>query len=155
LAGATLSGGVINGFNGGFEADQTSWYVGVTVPLPITGLKVGASYDYLGISDQPLSESRYANATAVYASFQATEKLTLFARGEYASSTDDFALGGAGKVVAATATAQYDLWKNVISRLEFRWDHAADGSAPYGGTVAGEGDLKNSYILLANLIYRF
>jgi hypothetical protein len=155
LAGATLNGGVINGFNGGFQADQTSWYAGVTVPLPITGLKVGASYDYLGISDQSLSNAKYANATAVYASFQATEKLTLFARGEYASSTDGFVLGTASKVIAGTATAQYDLWKNVISRIEFRWDHAADGSKAYGGSEVGDPDLKNSYILLANLIYKF
>ena len=56
---------------------------------------------------------------------------------------------------------QYDLWKNVLSRIEFRWDHAADGSEAYGGTpVAGStgpvpGTKKNSYILLANITYKF
>ena len=27
-----------------------------------------------------------------------------------------------------TATAQYNLWVNVISRLEFRWDHVEHGN---------------------------
>jgi hypothetical protein len=43
-----------------------------------------------------------------------------------------------------------------MSRLEFRWDHAADGSKPYGGVNPGDlGSKKNSYILLANIAYKF
>jgi len=38
--------------------------------------------------------------------------------------------------------------------LEFRWDHATDGTEPYGGeTTAGGKD--NSFILAANIIYKF
>jgi len=65
-------------------------------------------------------------------------------------------------VFALTGTVQYDLWKNVFSRLEVRWDHAADGSDPYGGsdpfdpdTSTGGGGKKNSFIVAANLIYKF
>jgi hypothetical protein len=158
LAGSTLSGGVINGYNGSFGADQTSTYVGATIATPVTGLKVGASYDYLNVDDQPLSDAAWANAFAAYVSFQATEKLTFYGRGEYATSS--LGLYGAGddtdKVFALTGTVQYDLWKNVLSRLEIRWDHAADGSTPYGGTDDEfGGDLKNSVIVMANLIYKF
>src|ERR1041385_6120084 len=46
LAGSTLSGAVINGYNAAAGADQTSAYVGTTLNLPVSGLKVGASYDY-------------------------------------------------------------------------------------------------------------
>lgn len=160
LAGSTLTAGVINGFNestpsptGSTPGDQTSWYIGATFSTPVTGLKVGASYDYLGISDQSLREAGWANATAIYASYQLTEKMTLYARGEYASS-DTPSLFGAEEVVAVTTTLQYDLWKNVLSRLEFRWDHATDGTEPYGGeTTAGGKD--NSFILAANIIYKF
>jgi hypothetical protein len=158
LAGSTLSGCVINGFNSaavGGTADQTSWYVGAVLNTPVTGLKVGAAYDYAGVSEQNLTSdaASYANAVALYASYQLTEKMTFFARGEYASS--DTSILGAERVFATTGTLQYDLWKNVVSRLEFRWDHAADGSSPYGGSTPGDGSLKNSYILLANVAYKF
>ena len=154
LAGSTLSGGVVNGFSGGEGAVKTHWYAGATLNTPVTGLKVGAAYDYAGISEQELGgsniDSSYANATAIYASYALTEKLTLFGRGEYASSgTSVF---GAGEVFATTATLQYDLWANVLSRLEFRWDHSADGSEPYGETGSTD---KNNYILLANIAYKF
>ena len=169
LAGATLTGVVMNGFNsgatGGNGADQTSWYIGGSLNTPLKGLKVGASYDYAGVCTQPLSQANYANATALYASYQATEKLSLHGRAEYASSDALTAAGtpilGARKVFATTATVQYDLWKNVLSRVEFRWDHAADGSEAYGGTpVAGgpapvPGAKKDSFILLANISYKF
>lgn len=164
LAGATLTGCVINGFNAGANAgasaDQTSWYIGGTINTPLKGLKIGASYDYAGVSQQALSGANYANATALYASYQATEKLSLHARGEYASSDALTSAGtpllGATKVVAATATLQYDLWKNVLSRIEFRWDHSASGSPAYGGEGAGAAPTKkNSFILLANVSYKF
>lgn len=161
LAGSTLTGCVMNGFNsgavGGTAADQTSYYVGTVLNTPVTGLKVGASYDYAGVSHQWLTgeEPGYANAVAAYASYQLTEKLSVHARGEYASS-DSSATFMARKVFAATATVQYDLWKNVISRLEFRWDHAADGSSPYGGeTLDDVPSKRNNYILLANIAYKF
>ena len=61
-----------------------------------------------------------------------------------------------------TATAQYDLWKNVLARIEFRWDHAEHGKA-YGGTaVANDGEgpgfapaADNAFLLAANVIYKF
>ena len=60
------------------------------------------------------------------------------------------------KAFALTETVQYDLWKNVISRLEFRWDHSANGQNAYGGTTAGSAPgLKNAFLVAANLIYKF
>jgi hypothetical protein len=158
LAGSTLVGGIVNGYNafagtvGGNGADQTSTYIGGTLNTPISSLKIGASYDYASVDEQPLSGQTWANATTIYVLWQATEKMAINWRGEYASS--DTAVLGASKVLASTVTVQYDLWKNVLSRIEFRWDHAADSSDPYGGkTVAGGKD--NSYILIANIAYKF
>jgi hypothetical protein len=54
-----------------------------------------------------------------------------------------------------TTTIQYDLWKNVLSRLEFRWDHAADGSNAFGGKGTAGPTLSNAYMLAANIIYKF
>jgi hypothetical protein len=65
---------------------------------------------------------------------------------------------------ALTGTIQYDLWKNVISRLEIRWDHlAGDGdTAGFGnyerddvGDVTGPADQRNNVLIAANLIYKF
>jgi opacity protein-like surface antigen len=61
-----------------------------------------------------------------------------------------------GKAFALTETVQYDLWKNVISRLEYRWDHSASGQDAYGGTSTDSApSLKNAFLLAANVIYKF
>jgi hypothetical protein len=172
LAGSTLTACIINGFNNASPAansfspttgaNQTSFYVGATVNTPVTGLKVGACYDYASVANQwdvgtGTYRSGYANAVGGYISYQITEKMSVYGRGEYASS-DSPTTFMARSVVETTATLQYDLWKNVLSRLEFRWDHAADGSDPYGGTGSApplSGGKGNSYILLADVSYKF
>jgi hypothetical protein len=160
LGGSTISGAVMSGYNAAVPspngADQTSFYIGATFNTPVSGLKVGVCYDYAGVtylSPAPQS-SGYANATGLYANYQLTEKMSLNGRAEYATSSSASTFGSR-KVVETTATLQYDLWKNVLSRIEFRWDHSADGSNAYGGTVAGSPELKNSYILLADVAYKF
>jgi hypothetical protein len=60
-------------------------------------------------------------------------------------------------IYAVTATAQYDLWKNVLSRLEFRWDHSEHGKA-FGGVDEATGvgpNRENAFMLAANIIYKF
>lgn len=167
LAGSTLYGGVVNGFNssadtapgtpGGLGADQTSYYVGATVATPVTGLRFGAAFDYRDVYG--LKGSTWA--VAGYASYQATEKLSFHARGEYMTDTAKFFTYSDGTpfasdtILAFTGTVQYDLWKNVISRLEFRWDHALDGTPTFGGDEFGSPDRKNAVLLAANLIYKF
>ena len=169
MQGSTLYFGVINGFDSLLDDDRTHWYVGGTIATPVTGLKLGASFDYTTADiDGAANDNPYAGAYALYASFSVTEKLSFHARAEYADtdipglvtplSDDD----DGGKVFALTGTVQYDLWKNVLSRLEVRWDHAADGSDPYGGSDpfdpdlgTGGGGKKNSFIVVANLIYKF
>ncbi len=121
-AGSTLYAGVVNGFNSGAADNQTSYYVGATIATPVTGLKFGASFDYLDAHNYP-SSGDTAWAAAVYGSYQATEKLSFHGRGEYLKAeapVDDIEL------FALTGTLQYDLWANVISRLEVRWDRCLD-----------------------------
>jgi len=184
--GATLYGCIINGFNsaaiGGGQTAQQSYYIGSTVPTPITGLKLGASYDYAGVSHNNNATlgglgvtaaptvATWQDSAAGYLSFQASEKLSLHSRVEYfwqskANVNLLSATALPSKVLAFTETIQYDLWKNVLSRLEVRWDHAADGTTPYAGTPAdvngaggpvfAAGSKKNSVLVAANLIYKF
>jgi hypothetical protein len=67
------------------------------------------------------------------------------------------------EVLALTGTIQYDLWKNVISRLEVRWDHSLLGNDLFGGKIystpygseEGRAEFKNAVMLAANIIYKF
>jgi len=170
--GATLTGAVTKGFNNGLGAtsDAVGYYAGITTPTGLEGLSVGVSYDYTGTSQNTFlgSTSGYFNAVGLYTSYQATEKLKLNLRGEYATSTGGIISGFTGgafaasatsshdQVMAATLTADYALWANVISRLEIRWDHdlsqATDGSL---FDTRGAGGAKNLTTLALNVIYKF
>lgn len=156
LAGSTLYGGVVNGFSGSYGVSQTSWYAGSTLATPISGLRFGISFDALDA--HKLSGETWS--IAGYTSYQATEKLSLHGRIEYLRDrgNQEFFTQGAGastRVVSLTGTAQYDLWKNVLSRLEIRWDHSADGTPAFGGTALGAATKKNDVMVAGNLIYKF
>jgi hypothetical protein len=101
-------------------------------------------------------------------SFQATEKLSFHERLEYTKEKFDLKIDGTpiqnaagnpiateAKIVALTSTVQYDLWKNVISRLEFRWDRSVNGDSMFQGNTAGDPTRKNAFLLAANIIYKF
>jgi hypothetical protein len=148
---------------GGGKADQTSLYAGATLNTPITNLKVGVAVDYVFVARQPLTanQSYYADAYGLYANYQLTRKLSLNGRGEYAAADANGYLTPArvgahgAKVIELTGTVQYDLWKNVLSRLEFRWDHAADGQNSFGGATPGNPSSANAFLVAANLVYKF
>jgi predicted porin len=150
LSGSTLYGGFVTGFGEGSGRNQTSYYVGSTLATPVTGLRLGAAFDYLDVRDSTSGETW---TIAGYASFQATEKLSLHGRVEYLRNRGDQSVlfDTPSRVVATTVTAQYDLWKNVLSRVELRWDHSADGTDAYGD----DANLKNAVMIAGNLIYKF
>lgn len=160
LAGSTLSGGIVNGYNalvpnGG--AVETSFYAGGNIKTPLKFLTVGVAFDYecLGPNraNLALNSSGYQYAGALYLLVQATEKLSINARADYLNQSDYLATAGLpGESLALTGTLQYDLWKNVITRAEFRWDHALNGSGPWGTTPTS---LDNAFLLALNIIYRF
>ena len=157
LAGSAFYAGVVDGFAPTLsQANQINWYVGATVKTPLQGLAVGVCYDYVGSSaNVGHGPSDYANATALYLSYQATEKLKLNGRAEYASmSSKTF---NSAQVVAFTGTIDYALWANVITRLEARWDHdlSARADGAMFDTAAGFFTAKNHFTLALNVVYRF
>jgi hypothetical protein len=129
-------------------------------------LAVGACYDYRGTKHKTINgfnaNSTYANAAAAYVTYQATEKLKLANRFEYATGSDGTWYPSAevtdpnNALLGETFTVDYALWANVVTRLEFRWDHYIAGAAkpyPFGGGP-NDGD-KNALSLALNVIYRF
>jgi len=105
------------------------------------------------------------NAIAGYASYKFNDKASLNGRVEYADGgalsaaeaiQNGLPLGTLDKVVAITGTFEYDLWANVMSRLEVRWDHNAGGTGPaFGGEAAGVPNKNNEVLVAANVIYKF
>lgn len=154
VAGSVLYGGFITGFGSATE-NQDNYYVGATINTPVKNLKAGASFDYVnnpgGVTTIPSTV-----VWAAYTSYQATEKMSIHGRFEYAEAFTGGAIVNRD-ILEATVTLQYDLWKNVLSRLEFRWDHAADGAGPmFGGTLTSPAPNKvNNYMLVANVVYKF
>jgi len=183
LEGSTFYAGFINGFNAnngatGANATDTHFYAGATLNTPAQNVKVGAAFDYAFLGQLPAvggldNSSTTASGTvagpvsvgsgyqwniAGYLSIKATEKLSLHGRVEYYSRTGADYIAGQlpSKATEVTATIQYDLWKNVISRLEFRWDHSADGMHQFGADDDFANPSRiNQCILAANFIYQF
>lgn len=166
IGGSTLSACVINGFNQGLfstttaqiGANETHYYVGGTMNTPVSGLKFGVAFDDVEVHNA----SGEIWCVGGYAAFQATEKLSIYGRGEYVRQRGEFALLAPmpEKTMELTATVQYDLWKNVLSRLEVRWDHSLSGEKVWGdihgnGEGGVSGGVKNEFVLIANVVYKF
>ncbi len=155
LADSSMTVGYIDGFSSATvngNGNVSHLYTGLTLATPVTGLKAGFALDYRHEHDAP---NGFADTWVygLYASYQATEKLSLHLRGEYVddgagvTSTD-----GNDKVrlFELTYTVQYDLWKNVLSRAEVRWDHASNR-----GQFGSNANLRNAVMLAANVVYKF
>src|SRR5439155_25308072 len=123
-AGSTLATGHIARLN-----------VSLNPRAPLSNLSVGLSYDY---TDGPMlpfapvatdTRSKYVNAVTGYLFCQATEKLKFAGRAEYTSASNDYWYPSSptshnAQLLGLTGTADYSLWKNVITRSEVRWDHS-------------------------------
>ena len=99
----------------------------------------------------------------LYATYQATTKLSFNLRGEYVvvnGEALDFGnvaisdIAGSNHIEDLTATVQYYLGRTLMSRVEFRWDHIEHGPA-FGGNTPGSPDCNNAFMLALNVIYRF
>lgn len=161
LKGAVLSGGVVytpmasaatTAATGNPQQNLYNFYVGGSMPLPVTGLSLGLAYDHRMGED-----TTHANAVGGYLVYQATEKLKLAGRVEWANGSDGTygapANGLDDEYLGVTATVDYSLWANVISRLEFRWDQDLESNSKSFG-VNGNNQ-ENAFQLALNVIYNF
>lgn len=171
LKGGSLYAGVVSGKQSGVAANQAfrdSYYVGLTVPTPVEGLKAGLAYDHVELHGGSAAlNTSSTDALAGYLSFAATEKLTLHGRVDYINVGGDglsatgtllpsAVFGPGDDLLATTVTADYQLWKNVISRVEFRWDHDLDeGGDHFRAGTPGSPGHTDEMSLMANFIYKF
>ena len=180
--GATLSGGIINNSgstagvgapasSGGASGGATSYYLGGVLPTPNSNLKFGASFDYLNARDNNPGPSAAGNAwaLALYSTLQLSEKASLNLRAEYLDGMplNGGAYGGTAAATAGvprsnqaeeiTATLQYNLWQNVLTRVELRWDHVAhaDGYYSFNTSPTTANGYNNAVMLAVQAIYTF
>ena len=90
LAGSTLSGGIINGYDTGSQSIKTSGTMGGTFKTPCKSLTVGLAYDYVNLATTTtnaanalVNSAGYESAVAGYLLWQATEKLSFNTRADY------------------------------------------------------------------------
>jgi hypothetical protein len=127
-------------------------------------------------------DAGYFESIAGYMSYKVNDKASLNGRIEYAQGSAlkslDFVTDGSvtpsgtfgvpgtaagphmDKVLAFTGTFEYDLWANVISRIEVRWDkNAGGGGDAFGGIGSANSGIKptanNEVMIAANVIYKF
>lgn len=150
LKGSALNFGTVQSFdNNGVDIYSAN----LSLATPVAGLKFGVAWDVLNSRVVPADFNIYG----VYATYQATDKLAFNLRGEYVDGTD--ADGGfnsnpfnnLGRGEEVTATIEYNLWANMLTRVEFRWDHT-EFTHPYG---AGEVGVANAFLLAFNAVYKF
>jgi Putative beta-barrel porin-2, OmpL-like. bbp2 len=149
-------------------AGGQTFYAGITLPTPIAALKFGAAFDYLAAHDA----AQNAWDAAIYSTYQFNDKLSLNLRAEYydgkSLNTGEYGTGEGWTSVAAngyqeaqelTATVQYALWANVLTRLEVRWDHVNHGNGYDNNTEnegpGGGGYRQEAFMLAAQAIYTF
>ena len=155
LPGAGLSVGYTSTMpHGAVNNRFNNFYVGGSAPITDT-FSVGIAFD-LSEFEAPGSDTT-AWALAGYAGFQATEKLGIHGRVDYGTSDGaTFGTGATGgddeEILAITATIDYSLWDNVISRVEARYDMNLDNGNGFG--TAGDTDDENIWFAL-NVIYVF
>ena len=158
LKGAVLTAGVVDGFTSAAVPpvlpDQTLVYVGATIPTGIDKLTLGAAWDHLNVD----KSSADKDALALYLSLKTCEKSTLNLRVEY--DVQGRAEAGATEFLGTTLTLDYKLWANVVSRLEYRWDHDLNGARGAATTLTGplgvaKNSRNNAQSIVAQVAYKF
>ena len=177
-AGSAFYAGMVYGFAGGTSStdatgpgtasqggNQVNYYAGATLNSPWKDVTFGAAFDYvqnLAGDAGAAGVHNNVNVWGLYNTIKATDKLSFNSRGEF-WGIDNKGGDGYDNGISLTETVQYDLWANVISRLEIRYDHVTRSASGnyilpngFGSTASGStlGD-RTSYGLYANLIYKF
>src|ERR1035437_7212376 len=175
-AGSTLYAGMVYGFGGNSfgtqEGNQVNYYAGATLNTPWKPFTVGAAFDYVqnlygggDVTGTGLSSHADVTVFGLYATIKATDKLSCSARGEYAEINNKNV--GSDNSIELTGTVEYDLWANVISRLEVRYDQVISGTSAgavgyytpngdyVGGGFGGSSIDRTALGVYANVIYKF
>ncbi len=141
LKDATVDAAYISGFTGSDTLSLKSYYVNVSIPTPIKNLTAAVSLDVVSRTGNGNDDS----VLGLHAKYKLSDKASLALRFENLQDGASATLGTNSNAKDVTATLQYDLFANVISRLEYRRTHLDGASAAN----------RTSESVFANLIYQF
>jgi hypothetical protein len=125
----------------GFNVDFG--YNGAT-GVPQHGLLAGAAGNpFQFVNGKGTYDSNTWYGVALYASYKLTKVITLSARGEYLHEDEainpKFGIAGVDNDdFSETLTASFSIWDNLLTRIEYRYDHLTTGAL--GGNVATYGN---------------
>lgn len=162
--GTVFSAGIIHGRYGkvqtgaapgavGSTQSVNNFYAGFTMNLPVEGLTLGGAWDYAQDANAAAASggSSDAYAVALYLGYT-KEKWTANLRADYTQATSGtyyVSPGDRNELGSLTGTIGYNLWENVLTRLEARWDRALSGDTPFGNSD------ENAFTLALNAAYKF
>jgi hypothetical protein len=147
-------------------------YVGATIPTPMNQLKLGAAFDYVNVPNATqLTQNRTDNIWVLggYATYQASDKASVNVRAEVlrdqGTPVDIISVYPGTATVPGryqhqyaeevTVTLQYNLWANVLTRGEFRWDHTDADNFGVSDDGSGLPNRQNDFLLALNVVYQF
>jgi hypothetical protein len=165
MKGANLTMAISDGLDSSEAvADITSLYIGGSTPTPLEALRVGFAFDYRRLTPSLSTDRQHVKDATLYASLQATEKFSIHARSEWVKGdagswgSIKTETGDDEEFYGLTLTGQYDIWENVLSRIEARYDvdlgkgPDAFNNPPQDSTTSPESDnLSFTY----NMVFSF
>jgi hypothetical protein len=97
---------------------------------------------------------------AAYASYKVTKVITLSARGEYlhedASVAPKFGVAGTSNDdFSETLTASFNIWDNLLTRIEYRYDHFTNGAIANVGGGLDHATYTSANEISLNAVYSF
>jgi hypothetical protein len=144
LAGTELYYGVVSGNSTGTSGDNDDYhYASVTLPELVANMSVSVAWDHVVSGTAGTADS---NVVGLYVGYQVNDDLALNVRyemGNINASLPGTWADNADGLSSITIGANYKIWDNVISRIEYRRDDKDNAGADDQNVVA------------ANLIYSF
>ena len=123
LGGTALSAGYVNGRERTGSTPVQNLYLAAGLPLPSKVWAMAFTYDARMLNGAGNDDS----VLGAHVSYAANERATWHLRGEWFQDGDKlFSAENAaeqGDGYGLTATLEYQLWPNTLSRAEWRWDH--------------------------------
>jgi len=123
LGGTALSVGYVNGRERTGSAPVQNLYLAAGFPLPNEAWDLAVTYDARMLSGAGNDDS----VLGAHLSYTANERTAWHLRGEWfqegAKLFSSESVAEQGNGYGLTATLEYQLWPNTLSRAEWRWDH--------------------------------